>query len=296
MTFGNRVGTLGRALASAAFLAWSAPGMAQEAASCTGEQQAACALRDAQLQSERIVACRALTGRSPDQAYDYARSWTQAATNLQAALPAHQCAARALIGMGRPREAAGIFEEAASALAERSLRAAAVEWRNASRSWAVAGQPDRAAAALDAAIERIGTPARPDGPAPLDGQALADLRLDRAAVRAMLGNWAPALDDAEAAMAIAQSGGPAALLREAQLMRARIYRNLRVTNLADEDIQALLARSPSDVDARLERALLRRQMGDEGGARTDFGLIVQTAPATPAGQLARRNLQAGEPQ
>lgn len=273
---------------AAAFLLAAANALGQDlpAREPPGVEDAAhAALHEARRQSDRLIACRALIARDPLQAYDYAREWADAAAagGLQAALPAHRCAARALAAAGHSRDAAALFEEVATALSDRSPGAAMGEWRNAGRSWAVAGDHERAARALDAAVEASGLRAA-------QGGDQAEIMIDRAAVRGLLGNWALALEDADRGVSL--SSGDRRINRDALLMRARVYRNLRVINLAEDDIAELLRRDSHDADARLERGLLRRQMGDEVAAGADFAAVLEFAPATPAGRLARLNLQA----
>jgi len=62
------------------------------------------------------------------------------------------------------------------------------------------------------------------------------------------------------------------LRRDAGLMvlRGSAYRALRNYRAALADLNAALAMKPGNAEALLERGLLRRDLGDVGGARTDL--------------------------
>ena len=59
---------------------------------------------------------------------------------------------------------------------------------------------------------------------------------------------------------------------------------------ANADIEAALKLKPGDGDALVERGLLRRQLGDLGGARRDFEAVLKTGAGNAAAQ-AKANLE-----
>ena len=62
----------------------------------------------------------------------------------------------------------------------------------------------------------------------------------------------------------------------------------------DADIELALKLKPGDSNALVERGLLRKQLGDLGGARRDFQAALKTSSGETAAQ-ARENLEGLNP-
>ena len=91
----------------------------------------------------------------------------------------------------------------------------------------------------------------------------ADLFTDLGRADAMLRNWKEAVLDLNAAIALRRDAG-------VLVLRASAHRALKDYRAALADLNAALAIRPGNGDALLERGLLRRDLGDIGGARKDF--------------------------
>ena len=76
------------------------------------------------------------------------------------------------------------------------------------------------------------------------------------------------------------------------VFRAAARRHLGDLQRALEDVELVLALAPDRIDALIERGILRQIAGEPGGARADWLKVLETAPATPAAELARRHLEA----
>jgi tetratricopeptide (TPR) repeat protein len=129
----------------------------------------------------------------------------------------------------------------------------------AGNAWLLAGNGAKAAASLRAAL----TLSAGD----------ADLFADLGRADAMLRNWKDAVLDLNAAIG---------LRRDAELLvlRASAHRALKDYRAALTDLNAALSLRPGNGDALLERGLLRRDLGDIGGARTDLAAAQKNGSAT----------------
>ena len=72
--------------------------------------------------------------------------------------------------------------------------------------------------------------------------------------------------------------------------RASAWRYLLDNKQALADADAALALDPKNPHALLERGIIRRLSGDPEGARADWMRVVALAGDTPAGDLAKSNL------
>lgn len=202
-----------------------------------------------------------------DDAAHYARCMAQAGSNAAAALadatawskaggaaPAAHCAARALVGLKRYGEAAAKLD----ALARASSTPAGMRpeiFAQAGNTWLLAGNGAKAVASLRAAL----TLSAGD----------ADLFADLGRADAMLRNWKDAVLDLNAAINLRRDS-------DLLVLRASAYRALKDYRAALSDLNAALAIRPGDANAVMERGLLRRDLGDVGGARTDFGTVAKS--------------------
>ena len=211
--------------------------------------------------------CMTLARAAPAQGFDSALGWA----SLGGGAGAQHCAAVALIGLGRHREAGQRLERLAAELqgANRALRSAVLV--QAGQAWILAGDATRAHSVQSAALE-----IDPDN---------VELLLDRSITLATTENYWEALDDLNRALELAP-GRPDLLV-----LRASAYRSLDVPELAQEDIVLALTRAPDNPDALLERGMLRRLAGDDAGARDDWMRAIALSEGTPTAEAARANLE-----
>ena len=188
--------------------------------------------------------CMDLTARDAAIALADATQWSKAGGGA----PAEHCAARALAGLKRYGEAAARLDALAHApTTPAGMRGEIVS--QAGNAWLLAGNGAKAAASLRAAL----TISAGD----------ADLFTDLGRADAMLRNWKEAVLDLNAAIALRRDAG-------VLVLRASAHRALKDYRAALADLNAALAIRPGNGDALLERGLLRRDLGDIGGARKDF--------------------------
>ena len=67
-------------------------------------------------------------------------------------------------------------------------------------------------------------------------------------------------------------------------------RQLNHLDLAQEDVDHALVLDPENVDALLERGILRQRRGDRAGARIDWERVMALSPDSATGDLAQQNL------
>jgi tetratricopeptide (TPR) repeat protein len=195
----------------------------------------------AQDDSRHYDACMAM---APAQALANATAWSRAGGGA----PAEHCAAKALAGLKRYDEAARRLDALARAPATPSGMRAEL-FAQGGNTWLLAGNGAKAAASLRSAL----TLSAGD----------ADLFADLGRADAMLRNWKDAVADLNAAIDLRRDAG---LL----VLRASARRALKDYRSALADLNAALVLKPGYANALMERGLLRQELGDLGGARTDF--------------------------
>jgi tetratricopeptide (TPR) repeat protein len=215
---------------------------------------------------QQYNACMQLAKEKPTEAFDSALSWK----GLGGGDAAEHCAAVALLELGRYEDAAGRLETLASKTKENAAVKAGL-LAQAARAWLLGGKSERAEGVLTAALKL----------APND----AALLVDRAEARAGQKNYHGAVDDLTRAIQI-EDRRP-----DAYVFRAAAYRFLDKLELAAADIEKALRLQPGHVDGLLERGILRRLKGDDGGARQDWLEVLRLQPQSPAAESARTNLE-----
>lgn len=216
--------------------------------------------------ADRYQACMASIDLDAEKAFDSAIEWR----GLGGGAPARHCAAAALLALGYYRDAAGRLEELAQQPTdEAALRTGLLV--QAAQAWSLAENPERAFAALTAAI-------RIDDKDP-------KLFLERAVVQAEMGLYDKAVDDLSRCIAL----DPVSV--DAYAFRASAYRYLDQMGLARADVYHALALEPDHLEARLERGILRRMDGDNDGARLDWTRILELVPNAAIADTARRNIE-----
>jgi tetratricopeptide (TPR) repeat protein len=214
---------------------------------------AAAPVRAAEEDSVHYARCMDLAGRDGAAALADATQWSRAGGGA----PAEHCAARALAGLKRYGEAGARLD----ALARAPFTPAGMRgeiYAQAGNAWLLAGNGAKAAASLRSAL----TLSAGD----------ADLFADLGRADAMLRNWNDAILDLNAAINLRRDAG---LL----VLRASAHRALKDYRAALSDLNAALAIKPGNGDALLERGLLRRDLGDLGGARGDFSAAQKSGSA-----------------
>ena len=217
--------------------------------------------------AQRYAACTALAASDPDAAFDRALEWRYDGGGP----PAWHCAGLALVGLGFHAEAGEVFERMARDMPAGFTGLQAEVLGQAGQVWLRGGEPGRALAVLDAAVE-------------LDG-ANPELLIDRAQALAAQGGFWEAIDDLDRAIYMAPYSG------EAYGFRAAAYRYVGSLELAADDIARALALRPDDPALLLERGNIRRLGGNDSGARSDWLRVLTEAPDSPAARSAQTNLE-----
>ncbi len=225
-----------------------------------------------------------LAAQAPDPRYyseeDYLRCLDRAKRDPEGALefalareadgagaPAIQCAAAALLTLGRYAEGAARLELLADSvvLAQRPAMMA-----EGAQAWALAGRPDKASALARRALHL-----NPDD---------VELWVDLALFRAELEDYWGATDALDRALDLAPDRS------DILVYRASARRLLELTDLALDDIGRALAITPDDPVALLERGNIRRLSGDVAGARSDWQRVLSLAPGTAEAFAAESNI------
>ena len=194
--------------------------------------------------------CMAQAGKNAAAALADARAWSKAGGGA----PAAHCAASALLGLNRYGEAAASLDALARAASTPSGMRGEI-FAQAGNAWMLAGNGAKAVASLHSALTLTAGD--------------ADLFADLGRADAMLRNWKDAVLDLNAAINLRRDSN---LL----VLRASAYRALKDYRAALADLNSALAIRPGNANAVMERGLLRRDLGDVGGARTDFATVTKT--------------------
>jgi tetratricopeptide (TPR) repeat protein len=210
--------------------------------------------------------CLRQLDRDPAAAFDTANSWAERGGGFAA----RHCAALALFKLGQYEQAATRLEVLATDMTQGEGDLTADALAQAAQAWLLAHKPERAHAALGAALKLR----------PRD----VDLWIDRAIVLADAKNYWEAIDDLNQALELNPRRA------DAHVLRASAYRYVDSLELAAEDLAAALAIEPRNPDALAERGIVRRLRNDASGARQDWLAVLRTAPDSPAAEIARDNL------
>jgi tetratricopeptide (TPR) repeat protein len=176
-------------------------------------------------------------------------------------IPAQHCAAHALVGLNRFAEAGTRLDKLAAArdLPDASFRSELFD--QAGNAWLLAGNGAKAVQSFSAALALSGGD--------------ADLFADLGRAQAMRKNWPEVILDLNAALQIRRDP-------ELLVLRASAHRALKQFGEARTDLEAALKLRPNDGGALVERGLLRKEVGDLGGARRDFQAALKTGAAADA--------------
>jgi len=211
--------------------------------------------------------CLALVHSKPEDAFESALAWRDQGGGA----PAEHCVALALLGMGKHAQAAARLEALADGLGPAGKVPPSAVLAQAANVWLLGGEPERALAAIDRAL------ALEPGRAPL--------LVDRARAMGELGRHAEALADLDRAVGLDPRDD------DALAFRASALRHLGRLDEALVSADRALAANPDNASARLERGLVRMQMADLAGARTDWLETATRHAGTPAGDAAQSMLE-----
>ncbi|WP_366556659.1 tetratricopeptide repeat protein [Aquibaculum sediminis] len=213
---------------------------------------------------DRHQACLEEAASQPTQALERAQAWRQQGGGAAA----RHCAAAALAELQRYGEAA-LELEGVARLVENDARPGLL----AEAAWLhlLGGDRDAADTALSEAIEQ----------APNN----ADLRIDRAIVRAEGERWWQAIDDLDRAWELAPQR------TETLLLRAEAYRRVDAAELALDDLNRLLSLEPDNAEALMQRGIVQVELGESEAAAADWRQASDLDPQGEAGRIARENLQ-----
>ncbi len=210
--------------------------------------------------------CLRQVDKDAAQAFEMANSWAERGGGF----PARHCAALALLKLGQYDQAATRLEQLGADMTHGEGDLTADALAQAAQAWLMARKPDRAHAALTAALKLR----------PRD----VDLLIDRSIALAEAKNYWEAIDDLNRALEIAPKRA------DAYVLRASAYRYVDSLELAAENLAEALALDPRNPDALAERGIVRRLSHDDNGARQDWLTVLRSAPDSPAADIARDNL------
>ena len=240
---------------------------AAAAAEPTGSPTRPAGPRNAEADAATYDRCLKLAKQNPGAAQSLAQTWHEQG----GAHPAEHCAAVALVGLKRYKEAATRLEALAQAMTTAPAGLRADVFDQAGQAWLLAGDAVRAYAAAGQAL----------GLQPNDSELL----LDRAEAAASAGYYDKAVADLDHVL----KADPGRV--EALIYRASANRALSRRDAALADVEKALALTPNSVPGLLERGNIRRLNGDLEGARADWERIGQIAPGSQADMAARANIE-----
>jgi tetratricopeptide (TPR) repeat protein len=223
--------------------------------------------RNAEADAATYDRCLKLAKQNPGAAQSLAQTWHEQG----GAHPAEHCAAVALVGLKRYKEAATRLEALAQAMTTAPAGLRADVFDQAGQAWLLAGDAVRAYAAAGQALGL-----QPNDP---------ELLLDRAEAAASAGYYDKAVADLDHVL----KADPGRV--EALIYRASANRALNRRDAALADVEKALALTPNSVPGLLERGNIRRLNGDLEGARADWERIGQIAPGSQADMAARANIE-----
>ena len=218
-------------------------------------------------EKDRYDRCLVLVKRDPGTALEQADGWYKAAGGAAAL----HCSALALVDLKRYAEAAGKLEKAAKESGKAPAQQRADLMDQAGNAWLLAGKPDKAEAALSAALKFV----------PQD----EDVLTDRARARGLRKDWPGAEADLSAVLSLDPNREDALVLRASALHAQGLKGNARA------DIQHALDLDPGYPEALLERGAMKLEDGDAAGARSDWQQVAKDAPGTDAAAEAQLRLQ-----
>lgn len=219
-------------------------------------------------QESEYDACLTLTRREPEKAFESALAWRDAGGGF----PARHCVALALVAMKKYDHAALTLEELAEDMQGAGSPLLVPVLTQAANVWLLAEEYERALAVATTGLE-----VEPEN---------INLLIDRSRILAKVGDYQRAFDDLDLALKL----DPARA--DALTFRAAAWRHLGDKTRALEDVELALSLEPDQPDALIERGILYEDAGKRDLARKDWLRVLEFATNTPAGDEARRHLEA----
>ncbi len=206
------------------------------------------------------------------QAYDRASRWR---ANGGSASAMH-CEALALSALGVYPSAAKLLVRIAKLQEIEDPKRKADLYAQAGHAWLLAGNVDRAIETFSTGLDHVNLKTEP--------MAAAQLLIGRARAFGLREEWAKAIQDLGALLAILPQHD------EALLLRASMHRGAGDLASCAEDLASYLTLWPNDPNGLLERGLLKMDVLNVAGARVDFERIMEISPESPAAARAQTAL------
>lgn len=201
--------------------------------------------------SPQFQSCMSAVSQNPAEGYETAMAWANETSSLEA----YQCAALALIDLGRSEQAARRLESLALAAENQDPRVQIGLYSQAGHAWLLAHNPERARIAFTRTVQGLG------GASP----ELPDALIDRAVAYAEEGDNRAAEEDLSHALDLRPGDALALRLRALSRMRQGAF------DLAQADAEAAVRIEPTNVEAALvlghvrESQRIGRPVDETGG-------------------------------
>lgn len=219
---------------------------------------------------QRYRACAAIAEADGAKGVAAADAWAKEGGGFLA----DRCKGLALATGGQWAAAAAIFEFSAQAAQGARHSVAYPTWAQAGNAWLAAGEPTRARAALDNAIN----------PGLLRDLQLGQAHIDRA--RAFVGMGE--LPSARADLDIAVREAPEDPL--GWLLSATLARRMGALERARDDIVEAAERDGDNPAVQLEVGNIAAALGEDAGARGAWQRVIELAPESPQAASAKAAL------
>jgi len=225
---------------------------------------------------QRYRACAAVAEADSAKGVAAADAWAKDGGGFLA----DRCKGLALATGGQWAQAAAIFEFAAQGAQSAQHSVAYPAWAQAGNAWLAAGQPTRAKAALDNAID----------PGFLRNLQLGQALIDRARAFVGMGELPSARTDLDIAV------------REAPedplgwLLSATLARRMGDLERARDDIVEAAERDADNPAVQLEVGNIAAGLGEDVGARGAWARVIELAPESPQAASAKAALAANPAQ
>jgi tetratricopeptide (TPR) repeat protein len=256
-------------IAAGLVLTFAAPALAATGNAASKPTQGLSPTPNLENPSHTYEVCLMTAKNEPEKGFEMAGKWLA----LGGGPPARHCEAIALIGMKEYSEAATRLEALAALNEDESVRAGVLS--QAGQAWLLMGELSRALQAQTAALDAM----------PVKNRQHANILVDRAATYADAGEYADAVIDLNASLAI-EPQNPDALA-----FRASARRHLDEVDVALVDAEQAVALDPHNIIGLLERGIIYKLKARPDAARQDWLRIIQIAPDSDAGRAARTNIE-----
>jgi len=205
-----------------------------------------------------IEQCRSLIDASPEAAIDFASD----PAHVGGANNAKLCQAEAYIALNKPAQAAALYLDLAGHIPDKTLSLDL--YRKSAWQYALANEEGKAKAALVQALA-------------LDPGNIGIL-YDRAAIESQTEDFWSAKTDLDTALSRIEPLSQTVLAVKIYILKAKIDKALGQRESAESDLEEALSLAPRELDALLNRGILRAEMGDVDGAKRDWQSVLEIGP------------------